>query len=127
MAPPDMKHQILLVAPEFFASADEAAKILQPLSDLGPIMQALVLSTFDKHSDHLDYLCAKGDFKRVTQIGMKGWTAKNLDDLIKLYSELVSTCPDAIMSAFSFQWNTPCKIEQPRNTSFGLEDVDHWL
>ncbi|ROW01494.1 hypothetical protein VSDG_02063 [Cytospora chrysosperma] len=127
MAPPDMKHQVLMVAPEVFASADEATKLLQPLSDLGPIMQALQPSTFDKHSDHLDYLCAKGDFKRVTQIGLAGWTTENLTDLIKLHSELVSTCPDAVMSAFSFQWNTPSKIERSGNTSFGLEDVDYWL
>lgn len=127
MAPPDFKHQVLMVAPEVFASANEAAKLLQPLSELGPIMQALVPSTFDKHSDQMEYLCAKGDFKRLAQLGLAGWSTENLKDLIKIHSELVSACPDAVMSAFSFQWNTPCKIDRSNNTSFGLENVDHWL
>lgn len=130
MAPPDMQHQVLLVAPEIFAaSADEAAKILKPLADLQPIMQMQTPSTFDTHSDHLDYLCAKGDYKRAYQVGLeKGWwSQEKLNTLIALHGELVASCPDAVMSAFSVQWNSPRLAKSPGNTAFGMEDVDNWL
>lgn len=132
MAPPDMQHQVLLVAPELFAiSADDATRLLQPLSDLQPIMQMQTPSTFATHSDHLDYLCAKGDVKQASQIGLTtDWLHddEKLSALIALHAELVSSCPDAVMSAFSFQWISPrIQRKDPGTTAFGLEDVDHWL
>lgn len=132
MAPPDMQHQVLLVAPELFAvSPDEAARLLQPLADLQPLMQMQTPSTFATHSDHLDYLCAKGDLKRASQIGLTAdWlrSEEKLNALITLHAELVSSCPDAVMSAFSFQWNSPrIQNRDPGTTAFGLEDIDHWL
>lgn len=86
-------------------------------------------STFDIHSDHLDSLCAKGDFKQASQIGLKAgwWREENLSALITLHVELISSCPNAVMSAFSFQWNSPRTGKSHGNTAFGLEDVDHWL
>jgi hypothetical protein len=127
MAPPDLKHQALIVAPQVFCSADEATKLFQPLADLGPIMQLLVPSTFENHSDHIAYMCAKGDFKRFTQNGLVGWNTENLQQLIQLHAELVSNCPDAAMTSYTLEWHTPSKVHRERNTSFGLEDVVYWL
>lgn len=127
MAPPDLKHQALIVAPQVFCSADEATKLFQPLADLGPIMQLLVPSTFENHSDHIAYMCAKGDFKRFTQNGLVGWNTENLQQLIELHAELVSNCPDAAMTSYTLEWHTLSKVHRERNTSFGLEDVVYWL
>ncbi|ETS83867.1 hypothetical protein PFICI_05743 [Pestalotiopsis fici W106-1] len=126
LAPPDFQHQVLLVAPQVFASAEDAEKLLKPLADLGPIMQTFVPSTFEKHSDHFDYLCAKGSFKRFTQIGMTGFSKDNFAELINLHSELVKGCPDAAMSAFSVEWHTPYKGSR-EVVSFGHAQVDYWM
>ncbi|KAF3008217.1 hypothetical protein E8E14_009289 [Neopestalotiopsis sp. 37M] len=126
LAPPDFQHQVLLVAPQVFATAENAEKLLKPLVDLEPMMQSLEPSTFEKHSDHLDHLCAKGSFKRFTQIGMTSHSKDNFGELIKLHSELVKGCPDAAMSAFSVEWHTRCKKSR-ENTSFGLNEVDYWM
>ncbi|KAI1873804.1 uncharacterized protein JN550_003073 [Neoarthrinium moseri] len=126
-APPDLKQQVLFVAPQVFCSAAEAARLFQPLKDIGPIQEALVPSTFETHSDHLDWVGVKGEFKRFSQIGLKGWDTDNFKLLARLHSELVADCADAARSGYSVEWHSPCKSPRALNTSFGLEDVDYWL
>ncbi|RYP49056.1 hypothetical protein DL768_005146 [Monosporascus sp. mg162] len=88
-APPDLKQQALLTAPQVFCSAEEAAKLFQPLVDVGPLQEVLMPSTFDKHSDHLEWICAKGNFKRFSQAGLAGWSTEKFMRLIELHAELV--------------------------------------
>ncbi|KAI1855302.1 hypothetical protein JX266_000167 [Neoarthrinium moseri] len=126
-APPDLKQQVLFVAPQAFCSAAEAARLFQPLKDIGPIQEALVSSTFETPSDHLDWVGVKGEFKRFSQIGLKGWDTDNFKLLARLHSELVADCADAARSGYSVEWHSPCKSPRALNTSFGLEDVDYWL
>lgn len=127
LAPPDFKHQMLLVGPQVFATAEEAAKLFQPLVDLGPIMQMVGPSTFETHSEHFERLCTKGGFKRFTQNGMTGFNTENFRGLIELHAELASTCPEAAMrSGITVEWHTLYKGPQI-DTSFGLDDVQYWL
>ena len=126
-APPDLKQQVLLVAPQVFCSAEEATVFLQPLVELEPIQQLLVPSTFEKHSDHLDWVCAEGDFKSFSQIGVANWGAENIKRLAELHAELVASSPDTARSGYTVEWHTPCKMKRQLNTSFGHEDVDCWL
>jgi len=126
LAPPTFQNQVLLVAPQIFATAEEAWKLFQPLINLYPFMQLVGHSTFEKHSDNFDWLRAKGSFKRFTQYGMTGFYAGNFKELVKLHAELVETCPDAAKSAFTMEWHTPYK--GPRvDTAFGMDDVQYWL
>ncbi|KAI1209079.1 FAD-binding domain-containing protein [Annulohypoxylon truncatum] len=126
-APPDMKQQVLLVAPQIFCSAEEAAVFFQPLIEIGPVQQALVPSTFEKHSDHLDWICAEGDFKRFNQIGLPSWSTENFKRLAELHAELIASCPDAVRTGYTLEWHTPCKAERQMKSSFGHENVDCWL
>ncbi|KAI0006670.1 FAD-binding domain-containing protein [Xylariaceae sp. FL0662B] len=126
-APPDLKQQVLLVAPQAFCSANEAAKLFQPLIDVGPVQHMLVTSTFDKHSDHLDWVCAEGDFKRFSQAGLAGWSTENFRRLAELHAELVENCPDAVRSGYTVEWHTPCRAKREPNSSFGNENVEFWL
>lgn len=126
LAPPDFRTQVIMAIIEVFASAEEAAEILRPLVDLGPVTQRLVPSTFDKHSDAFDSLSAKGGFKRFSQIGMTGFRVEEFRELVQLHSELVSACPDAARSAFTVEWYTRCTEPRP-DTAFGNEGVHYWL
>ncbi|KAG4219740.1 hypothetical protein PC116_g31781 [Phytophthora cactorum] len=126
-APPDFKQQALLVAPQAFCSATEAAKLFQPLVEIGPLQQTLAPSTFDKHSDHLDWVCAEGDFKRFTQTGLARWSTGNFKRLAELHAELVKNCPDAARSGYTVEWHTPCRAKRELKSSFGNENVEFWL
>lgn len=126
-APPDLKLQVLLVAPQIFAPPEVAEKVLQSLVELGPIMQMVGPSTFSTHSDHMEYLCAKGDFKRFTQNGMShGFDVENFRSLVKLHAEYIAACPDAARSGFTVEWHTPYTGEKV-DCAFGLGEVEYWL
>lgn len=126
-APPDLQHQVLLVAPQVFATSEAAARVFQPLIELGPILQIVAPSTFESHSDHLAALCTKGGFKRFTQNGLPGgFSAAKFRDLVQLHSELIKTCPDAARSGFTVEWHSA--YNGPRaETAFGLEGMEYWL
>lgn len=127
-APPDFKHQVLLVAPQCFASAEQTAKAFQPLIDLGPIQHMQTTSTFETHSDHLESMCAKGDFKRFSQMGLESFQPENFLKLIDLHSKLLAECPGAERSGFTVEWHSSKKRPlQGLDTAFGNQDVDLWL
>lgn len=130
MAPPDFQHQVVMVAPQAFCSLEEAQELFKPLAELDPMSQGLVPSTFETHSDHLDFICAKGDYKKFTQNGLTPscWCIENFTNLIKLHAELIKSCPDAVMSAYSVEWHTSSGTAADNSkTSFGLQDVDLWV
>ncbi|KAI4864585.1 FAD-binding domain-containing protein [Hypoxylon rubiginosum] len=101
--------------------------IMIPLVDVGPLQQMSIPSTFDKHSDHLDWVCAEGDFKRFNQAGLASWSTRNFKRLAELHSELVENCPDAARSGYTVEWHTPCRAKRELKTSFGNENVEYWL
>ena len=119
--------QVLLVAPQFFGSPEQAATVYQPLVDLGPVMHTLTTSTFQRHSDHLEWMCAKGDFKIVNQIGLDRFRPENFTKLIDLHSKLLSTCPGSERSGFTFEWHSPSQDTKKPDTSFGNQEVRFWL
>lgn len=125
-APPHLR-QAVMVAPQFFGSPEQAAKAFQPLVDLGPLQQMQTTSNFETHSDHLDMMCAKGDFKRFTQTGLEGFRPDNFMKLIDIHDKLLSTCPGSERSSFTFEWHSPCQQRRELDTSFGNRGVDFWF
>ena len=128
-APPDFKQQVLLVAPQFFGSAEEMTELFQPLVDLGPIQHMQMASNFENHSDQLEFMCAKGEFKKFSQTGVESWIPRNFVKVVELHEQLVKTCPGSQRSGYSFEWHTPTAEKGVRkiDTSFGLKGVDYWL
>ena len=130
-APPDLKQQVILVAPQIFGSATEAAKLLQPLVDLGPVQQMQMPCNFEAHSDHLAPLCVKGDFKRFNQIGVADFNTENFLEMVKLHAQLLTECPGAERSGYTLEWHSRFQGKVARlpekDAAFGHQDVDYWL
>lgn len=126
-APPDMTQQVLVVAPQVFCTPEEATELLRPLVDAGPIHHGLVPSTFATHSDSLDWMSAKGEFKSFSQIGLRSWSIDRFKKLLGLHAELIAKCPGAVRSGYTMEWHTPCRAKRELRSSFGHEDVDDWL
>jgi hypothetical protein len=126
LAPPEFQLQVLLAAPQIFAPAEEASKLCQPLVEAEPALQMMIPSTFERNSDHMDYLCAKGSFKRFTQIGMTRLTINKFRALITLHSDLVTKCPDAAKSGLTVEWHSQSKRPH-EDTAFGVPKAKYWL
>ncbi|KAL9010708.1 MAG: hypothetical protein Q9173_004390 [Seirophora scorigena] len=123
------KGRILMVAPQYFGTGPELQKTFKPMTDLGPLEHNHFPSTFDKHSDHLSWMCSTGDFKRFSQTGLRSINPENFHKLVDLHKELVETLPGTERSVFTIEWHTKTPSSGPRETqtSFGLKDVDTWL
>lgn len=124
--PPHLR-QAVMVASQFFGSPEQAAKAFQPLVDLGPLQQMQTRSNFEIHSDHLDMMCVKGEFKRFTQTGLEGFRPDNFTKLIDVHDKLLSTCPGSERSVFTLEWHSPSQQTTEVDTSFGNRGVDFWL
>ena len=128
MKDPD-KGRILMVAPQYYGTGPELQATFKPLTDMNPLEHQHLSSTFDKHSDHLAWMCPKGEFKRFSQTGLVSISPENFSKLVDLHRELVETVPGTERSVFTIEWHTPTAKTGARKTetSFGLKDVDIWL
>ena len=129
-SPTSPKSQVLILAIHSFNPPSVAQKALQPLLDLKTLKHIPASPTFASHSDHLDWTCAHGDFKRYEQIGLTAspFPRENFLQLLPLHSKLLSSFPDASRSALSLTFSSP---RQPGaiqvDTSFGQCDVKFWF
>lgn len=78
-------------------------------------------------SDHLDYACAKGDFKRFTVAGFPDFKAQNFLKVIEIYKELLATCPDAGATGYGFEWHTGTSKLPPADSAFGNENIHLYM
>ena len=121
--------RVLMVAPQYFGTGPELQATFRPLIDLESLHHEFQPSTFETHSDHLGWMCSKGDFKRFSQTGLASINPENFAALVDLHRELLETLPGTERSAFTIEWHTqtPSKGARETETSFGLKDVDIWL
>ena len=123
------KGRVLMVAPQYFGTGPELQATFKPLIDLGPLEHMHQDSTFEAHSDHLGWMCPKGEFKRFSQTGLQSINPENFAKLVDLHKELIETCPGTERSVFTLEWHTetPKGGARKTETSFGLKDIDIWL
>ena len=123
------KGHVLMVAPQYFGTGPELQAAFKALIDLKPLEHMYQESTFECHSDHLNWMCSKGEFKGFSQTGLQSMNAEHFARLVDLHRELIESCPDTERSVFTLEWHTPAPRRGARetDTSFGLKDVDIWL
>ena len=125
-APPEFKQQVIMVSPRYLGSYERAKVAFQPFEALQPLQSSLESANFERHSDHIDFVCAKGDFKRFCQIGLASFNPDNFAKLLELHARLLNSNPTAGRSGFTFEWHSP---NQPTSldTAFGNKDTRFWL
>ena len=123
------KGHVLLLAPDYFGTGPELQATFKPLEDMDPLELNHQPSNFECHSDHLAWMCSKGDFKRFSQTGLESIDPENFGRLVNLHRELVESLPDTARSVFTLEWHTktPSRGARETETSFGLKDVDIWV
>lgn len=121
--------RVLMVAPQYFGTGPELQATFKPLTDMDPLHHEHQDSTFEKHSDHLAWMCPKGDFKRFSQTGLSSINPENFAKLVDLHRELLETLPGTDRSVFTIEWHTETtgKLARQTDTAFGLKDIDIWL
>lgn len=126
---PSSGGRVLMVAPQYFGTGPQLQATFKPLIDMEPLHHNHQSSTFEEHSDHLSWMCPKGEFKRFSQTGLASINPKKFAALVDLHAELLQTVPGTERSVFTIEWHTrtPDKGARETETSFGLKEVDIWL
>ena len=125
--PPPAFQQCLMVAPQYLGPTEKAAEAFKPLADLEPMMAMSNPVSFENHSDHISMMCAKGDFKRFSQIGIQEFKIENFMKLIDIHRRLLEKFPDAGRSGLTVEWHSSSKKPAAVDTAFGNHDIDLWL
>ncbi|PQE03236.1 FAD binding domain containing protein [Rutstroemia sp. NJR-2017a BBW] len=127
MAPPPAFQPMIAVSPHFIGDPALAPLAFQSLLDLKPLMYNTSTPIYPNLSDHLDFACAKGDYKRFSLAGLPSFNAQNFMKVIELYKDLLATCPDAGATGYAFEWHTGVNKLPVADSAFGNEDSMLWL
>ena len=126
MAPPPARNPCLIIAARFTGDLDDVNDAYKPLYELGPIAASGGPVPIQNASDGREALAAKGGFKRFGVVGLRRFDIGKFLKTVDVWKTLVEECPDAINTAFNFQWDS----RPPRTPNFdsatSLHDLRYW-
>ncbi|KAI1850462.1 hypothetical protein JX265_013424 [Neoarthrinium moseri] len=126
MAPSPARNKTLVISARYTGNPDHAKIAYKPLYDLKPLMANGGPVPVQNTSDAREVLCAKGDFKRFGVVGLRRFNVDSFLETVKVWQTLVEACPDAINTAFNFQWDSrPPKTPQ-FESAMSLHDIRYW-
>ncbi|PQE28581.1 FAD binding domain containing protein [Rutstroemia sp. NJR-2017a WRK4] len=126
MCPPPTRKPTLVISARYTGLPENAATAYRLLYDLNPVMSNGSAVPIQNASDAREAMGAKGDFKRFDIVGLHHFNTESFVETVRLYSDMIDECSDAINSAFNFQW----AARSPRKPDFEsancLHDIRYW-
>ena len=123
MAPPPARKPSIVISARYTGDPADAKKAYRPLYDLKPLVANGAQVPIQNISDGREAIGAKGDFKRFGIIGLRRFDIESFLKTIEVWKELVAKCPDAINTAFNFQWDSRPVKTPPFESAMCLHDV----
>lgn len=126
MAPPPTRKPCLVIAARFTGDPDDASNAYKPLYDLAPIVASGGPVPIQNTSDAREALAAKGDYKRFGVVGLRRFDVERFLQTVEVWKALVEECPDAINTAFNFQWDSRPPKQPGFDSAMSLHDIRYW-
>ncbi|KAK8022292.1 FAD binding domain-containing protein [Apiospora rasikravindrae] len=126
MAPPPARKPALIISARYTGNPDDAQTPYKPLYDLQPLVAKGGPVPIQNASDARETLCAKGDFKRFGIVGLKRFDIDRFLETIEVWKAMVKQCPDAINTAFNFQWDSRPPKTPEFESAMSLHDTRYW-
>ncbi|KAK8092005.1 hypothetical protein PG997_002366 [Apiospora hydei] len=104
MASPPARKPALVISARYTGNPDGAKIAYKPLYDLQPL----------------------GDFKRFGIVGLKRFDIDSFLKTIEVWKALVEQCPDAMNTAFNFQWDSRPPKTPEFESAMSLHDTRYW-
>lgn len=127
VAPPPHFKPMIAVVPHYFGDLKEGPEVFQCLTDLKPSSFTEKTPLVPNLSDHLDFACGKGGFRRFTLAGLQEFKSANCLKLTDLFQQLLDDCPDAAVSGYFVEWHCLPPPDVTTNSAFSHHDVHIWL
>ncbi|KAI1207303.1 uncharacterized protein F4807DRAFT_183671 [Annulohypoxylon truncatum] len=125
-APPPSRNPALVIAARYTGDPNDAERAYKPLYDLKPLVAKGGTIPIQNTSDGREAIGAKGDFKRFGVVGLKRFDADGFIKAIDVWKSLVAECPDAINTAFNFQWDSRPPKAPGFESAMSLHDIRYW-
>ncbi|MCJ1385633.1 hypothetical protein MMC17_008756 [Xylographa soralifera] len=126
MAPPPARKPSLIIAARYVGNPVNAKEAYKPLYDLQPLVIAGGEVPIQNTSDGREAIGAKGDFKRFGVVGLRRFDVESFLKIISLWNEMLAECPDAISTAFNFQWDSRPPRKPDFDSAMSLHDIRYW-
>lgn len=126
MAPPPARNPSLVISARYTGDCNDASKAYKPLYDLNPTIANGGEVPIQNASDGREALAAKGGLKRFGIVGLHNFDIESFLETINIWKEMVTECPDAINTAFNFQWDArPVRTPEFESANC-LHDIRYW-
>ncbi|KAI1386031.1 uncharacterized protein F4822DRAFT_360734 [Hypoxylon trugodes] len=125
-APPPTRNPSLVIAARFTGNPNEADIAYKPLYDLKPLVAKGGPVPIQNTSDGREALAVKGGFKRFGVVGLRRFDVDGFLKTIEVWKRLVAECPDAINTAFNFQWDSRFPKAPDFESAMSLHDIKYW-
>ncbi|XDG04463.1 hypothetical protein ABKA04_004078 [Annulohypoxylon sp. FPYF3050] len=125
-APPPARNPAIVIAARYTGNPDDAERAYKPLYDLKPLVARGGAVPIQNTSDGRDAIGAKGDFKRFGVVGLRRFDVNGFVKTIDVWKNLVAECPDAINTAFNFQWDSRPPKAPGFESAMSLHDIRYW-
>ena len=126
MAPPPNRNPSLVISARFTGDPADAQQAYKPLYDLLPLVSSGREVPIQNASDGREAIAAKGDFKRFGVVGLRRFEIDSFLETIDLWKKLIAECPDAINTAFNFQWDSKPAKAPAFESAMCLHDIRYW-
>ncbi|KAG8528310.1 uncharacterized protein KY384_007227 [Bacidia gigantensis] len=126
MAPPPTRTPSLVVSARYIGEPAKAKEAYAPLYGLKPLVANGSQVPIQNTSDGREAIGAKGDFKHFGIVGLRRFDSARFLQSIEKWKELVSECPDAINTAFNFQWDSRPVKKPDFESAMCLHDTRYW-
>lgn len=125
-APPPTRKPSLIISARLTGDPEDAGKAYKCLYDLQPIVANGGEVPIQNVSDARAAIGAKGDFKQFGIVGLDSFHLASFLKTIPLYEEMIAECPDAINTAFNFQWDSRHVKSPEFDSAMGHHHIRFW-
>ena len=126
MAPPPHRNPSLMISARLAGNPEKAKIAYKPLYDLDPLVAGGAEVPLQNASDAKAALCAHGDFKRFSVVGLHSFNISAFLETVNIGKDMISECPDSINTAFNFQWDSRFAPLASSDCAMSLSDVRFW-
>ncbi|OJK03453.1 hypothetical protein ASPACDRAFT_49637 [Aspergillus aculeatus ATCC 16872] len=125
MASPPARVPSLVISARYTGDEDPHVPF-GPLYELQPVMVTGGEVPVQNASDAREVLCAKGDFKQFGVVGLHEFSVDGFMHTVEVWKRMVDECPDAIKTAFNFQWDARPVKTPDMDSAQSLHDIRYW-
>ena len=122
VAPPPAR-QPSIIAARYIGDSASAAKAYKPLYNINPTVANGSQVPLQNISDAREAIGAKGDLKHFGIVGVHRFDIDLFLKTVEIWKELIAECPDAINTAFNFQWDSRPVKSPPFESAMCLHDI----